>query len=287
MGGLEMTRYGLFIDSTKCINCHVCTLSCKDEFVDNDHTPFSVSQPDTGHFWINVIYQQRGGYPNVELSYLPTPCMHCDNPPCMAAYPDAIYKRPDGIVIVDPTVSTDRGIVDSCPYGTIYWNEDLGIGQKCTMCVHRVEEGVGPKCVLGCPVDAIIFGDLDDPNSTVSKMIRERMAEPLHPEWGAEPKVFYIGAPTPTVAGYLMDNSTKLDVEDITVTLTNLLTGETVMAKSDHAGNFRFEGLENGRTYTVRVEAPGYYPRMRLVYVRRDGFRHIGTWRMLPKLFPK
>jgi Fe-S-cluster-containing dehydrogenase component len=119
--------------------------------------------------------------------------MECDDPPCMkVATGEAVYKRPDGIVIIDPVKSKgQQKIVDACPYGRIYWNEDKLIPQSCTFCAHRIDQGLAPKCAEACPHQVIKFGDLSDPNSEVSKLASK--AEPLSPEFGTKPKVTYIG----------------------------------------------------------------------------------------------
>ncbi len=213
-----MVRYGFVIDTSRCIGCSVCFSACKDEFVGNDYPPYSKSQPDTqygyygqaaspngvsqGGAWvipgqagIKDTTISTGTYPNVKARFVYQPCMHCDNPPCVTASTGgAVYKRPDGIVIIDPEKSGGQSqIVDSCPYGRIYWNSALQIPQKCTLCAHLVDAGQNPKCVDVCPMKAITFGDLDDPNSAVSKAAANATA--LHPEYGAKPKVTYIGLP--------------------------------------------------------------------------------------------
>ena len=213
-----MVRYGFVIDTTRCIGCSVCFSACKDEYVGNDFPPYSKSQPETqygfygqsatpdgthpggawvipGQSWIKDTWVEKGNYPTVSARFVYTPCMHCDNAPCIAAAQNnAVYKRPDGIVIIDPEKSTGQtAIMDACPYNVIYWNDALNIPQKCTMCAHLIDQGKNPKCVDVCPMNAITFGDLDDPNSAVAKAAKNAAA--LHPEYGTKPKVTYIGLP--------------------------------------------------------------------------------------------
>jgi Fe-S-cluster-containing dehydrogenase component len=232
---------------------------------------------------MDVSEQTRGVFPNLHTRYFSQPCMQCELAPCMEAYPEAIYKRPDGILIIDPTVQTDEGIVDSCPYGRIYYNEELGIGQKCTFCAHRIDEGKNPKCVDACPLKVIHFGDLDDPTSEVRRLIDETDAKPLNPEFGAAPKVFYSAVPTPVVAGRLMDSRTCLDIEGATATIRSLTNGQVQATESDKAGNFAFENLSLGGIYSVTIEAPGCYTRKRFVFLKGDGYQHLGILQLFPR----
>src|SRR4030067_568859 len=98
-----MKKWNLIIDVAKCHDCNNCFISCKDEFIGNDWKPYSTSQPWHGHRWMNIMRKEKGQYPKVEVAYLPTPCMQCDDPKCMkAAKNGAIQKRDDGIVIIAP-----------------------------------------------------------------------------------------------------------------------------------------------------------------------------------------
>ncbi len=212
-----MARYGMVIDVGRCIGCSVCVRTCQDEFIGNDYPPYSVAQPEAqygyygtsaypdgttptgkawykpGHTWMKDVEVVNGKFPNVQMRYVPQPCMECDDPPCVkAAQGGAVYKRPDGIVIIDPTKSSgQKQLVAACPYGRIYWNEDKAIPQMCTFCAHLIDKGQNPKCVDACPLSLITVGDLSDPNSAVSKLASK--SEPLHPEYNAKPKVTYIG----------------------------------------------------------------------------------------------
>ncbi len=98
-----MTRYGMVIDVTKCNGCYNCFLSCKDEHCGNDNVPYALSQPMTGQFWMRINEKERGKYPWVKVAYTAIPCMHCENAACIKASQNgAIYRRADGIVIIDP-----------------------------------------------------------------------------------------------------------------------------------------------------------------------------------------
>lgn len=195
-----MTRYALLIDTTKCIGCNNCAVACKDQFVLNDWPPYSLAQPDTGHFWIMVAEKVWGkaADASVKVRYIPQPCMLCDKPPCVAAAQNgAAYKRPDGIVIFDLIKSKgQKQIVDACPYGRIYWNQQLQIPQKCNLCLHRLDQGLQPACVNACPTQAITIGD----ETALASTIADNKATVLSPELGAVPKVYYAGLPATTTS---------------------------------------------------------------------------------------
>ena len=104
-----MDKWNLIIDVEKCEDCNNCFLACKDEHVDNDWPGYAVSQPLHGQLWMNIMRKERGQYPLIDVAYLPVPCMHCDNAPCIKAARDgAVYKRDDGIVIIDPIKAMDQ-----------------------------------------------------------------------------------------------------------------------------------------------------------------------------------
>jgi molybdopterin-containing oxidoreductase family iron-sulfur binding subunit len=200
------------------------------------------------NFWMYVFRFEEGEFPNSRVWFMPRPCQHCDNAPCVKVCPvGARYKREDGITATD----FDRCIgcrycEVACPYGVNYFNwkkpeknyyiswddpdiipltngdpvpyanPDLqaaygpeqrriaggghlkGVMEKCTLCVHRLEQGLEPACVNVCPTRAIMFGDLDDPDSNVSRVLREKPSFRLLEEVGTEPRVHYVGAHHPT-----------------------------------------------------------------------------------------
>ena len=256
-----MAKYGLVIDVNKCSGCYNCYLACRDEYCGNDYPPYSLAQPYTGHFWMRQIERERGKYPKVKVAYTPLPCMHCDDALCIKAAQDgAVYRRPDGIVIIDPEKSKgQKNLLSACPYRVIYWNEEKNIPQKCTLCAHLLDAGwKEPRCVEACPTGALTFGDLDDPNSEVSKLAASGKAEILHPEYEMKEKVTYIGLPKRFVAGSVVLGDKDECAENVSVTLTG--EGEKKTVKTDNYGDFEFEGLPEDREYSVKIECPGYKP---------------------------
>jgi len=246
------------IDVSICNGCYCCQIVCKDEHVGNDWTPYAKPQPDTGQFWLKMNEFVRGTVPKVKMHYIPVLCMHCDDAPCIPACPieGAIYKRDDGLVIIDPTKCTGcKSCVDSCPYGTIYFNEDLNIAQKCTGCAHLLDDGwKEPRCADACPTQALKFGEETELKSLISK------AEVLHPEYKAKPRVYYLNIPKKFVAGTVYDPDEKEVIIGATCTLTDPDSGEKFTTKTDNFGDFWLEKLKVG-TYSLVIEKNGYYPK--------------------------
>ena len=178
-------QYGFVIDQNSCIGCHACTVACKAE---ND-VPVS-------NFRTSVKYTEEGTFPQVKRHFLVQRCNHCTDAPCVTICPvRALDKRKDGIVDIDRDACIGcRACMQACPYDALYLNEDLGAVEKCHFCAHRVDVGLQPACVNVCPVEAIIPGDMHDPESRVSKLIREDDTKVRRPEQRTGPNVHYLGA---------------------------------------------------------------------------------------------
>jgi len=254
-----LPRFGMLIDITKCTGCYNCFLACKDEYCGNDYKPYSISQPMNGQFWMNIIEKERGQFPRVKVAYTPQPCMQCDKPACLKeAKNGAIYRRPDGIVIIDPIKSIGQNdIVKACPYKVIFWNEEKQVPQKCTFCAHLLEQGwKEPRCVEVCPTGALIFGDLDDPQSDIARLIASGESVIMHPEYNMHEKVSYIGLPCKFIAGAVVWGDTDECAEGAEVSLTGAGFKQTL--KTNNYGDFEFEGLDSDKDYVVKISAPGY-----------------------------
>ena len=240
------------IDVGICNGCYCCQIACKDEHVANDWTPYAKPQPDTGQFWLKQHEFVRGTVPKVKMYYRPILCMHCDDAPCIPSCPieGAIYKRDDGLVIIDPEKCTGcKNCVDACPYKVIYFNEDLNLAQKCTGCAHLLDSGwKEPRCVDACPTGALKFGEESDFKAQIKK------AEVLNPEYKAKPRVYYLNIPKKFVAGTVYDPVEQEVIIGATCTLSS--GGKTWTAKTDGFGDFWFEGLEVGK-FSLKIENGG------------------------------
>ncbi|MEM3640768.1 MAG: 4Fe-4S dicluster domain-containing protein [Candidatus Bathyarchaeia archaeon] len=258
-----MKKWAMVVDIDKCIACYACFTACKDEFWNNDYPPYSSSIKRREQTLIRLEKKERGRYPHVKVAYMPILCMQCDNPPCMkVAKNNAVYKREDGIVIIDPAKAAgQREIMEACPYNAISWNDEKNIPQKCTFCVHRIENGEIPRCVQACPSDALLFGDLNDQESEVSKMVKSGLAEPFHPEYDANPNVYYVSLYKMIkyfIAGNVAFKDTDECAEGVEVNLVNEDTGESKTLKTDMFGGFEFDGLEPNTKYCIKLNRTGY-----------------------------
>jgi Fe-S-cluster-containing dehydrogenase component len=253
------------IDVTRCTGCHNCFIACKDEFAGNAYLPVSAAQPKDGQDWIRIQELEHGSGSKVKVDYIPIPCQHCEEAPCMKKGPEgAVYRRGDGIVIIDPERA--KGcfeIVNACPYRAISWNPEKRIPQKCTLCAHMPDNGDKiTRCAECCPNEALLFGDLDDENSAISRRLAEQGArvEIFKPEFETRPLIAYIGLPKFFMAGeVLLADKPGECPKGAKLTLNAADgTGSPAETVTDFLGDFEFKGLERNKEYIVRVEYPGY-----------------------------
>ncbi len=175
-------NYGFLIRNDRCIGCHACSTACKSE----NSVPLGVNRT-----WVKSV--ETGRYPSVTRHFQVTRCNHCANPPCVRICPvTAMYQRADGIVEFDPDVCIGcKACLQACPYDAIYVDPESGTAAKCHYCAHRVDLNLEPACVVVCPENAIIAGDLDDPTSEISQMLAEHQVTVRKPEQGTAPKLYY------------------------------------------------------------------------------------------------
>jgi Fe-S-cluster-containing dehydrogenase component len=262
--GTEMKKWILIIDVERCEDCNNCFIACKDETVDNDWPGYSLSQPRHGHRWINIKQKERGTYPLIDVAYLPTTCMHCDEAPCISAAKDgAVFKRKDGVVIIDPEKSRNqKNIVKACPYGVIYWNEQAKIPQKCTFCAHLLDDGwKEPRCVQACPTGAMSVTYIDE--SDIDTMVASQGLETLRPQYKTMPRVYYKNLYRYThcfVAGSVAFKKGGIE-ECAADAIVSLIKGSNIICQitTDCYGDFKFDNLEqNSGKYAIEVTFNGY-----------------------------
>lgn len=198
-------RWAMTIDLKRCVACQSCTVACK---VENGTPP--------GVFWMRVLEREEGTFPSARKVFLPLRCNHCAEPPCVPVCPTgASYQREeDNLVLIDQNKCIGcRACIVACPYQVRFIPEDSkgyyaeGLTpyeaesyrkwqprtvQKCTFCVHRLEKGLDPACVQTCPTRALTYGDLNDPDSEISRLIRQRAHFQPRAECGTDPSLYYL-----------------------------------------------------------------------------------------------
>jgi len=223
-----MARWGMVIDLDRCTGCQACVVACRQE---NNIPEVGPEQAAMGRgiYWMQLIEEKEAAHEDAHIAYLPRPCMHCDNPLCVKVCPvGATYKNSEGLVgQVYARCIGCRYCTTACPYTARYFNwykpewkpeekkylspdvslRPKGVVEKCSFCVHRIRKArrkakdenrelvdgdVVPACGETCPSKAIFFGDLDDPNSEVSKLAKSRRAFRLEDHLGTGPKVIYL-----------------------------------------------------------------------------------------------
>lgn len=258
-----MRTWHVVIDIAECEDCNNCLLACKDEHVENTWTGYAAPQPKHGHRWIDIMRAERGQFPLLDVAYRPTMCMHCDDAPCMKASPGAVYKREDGIVIIDPNKAKgQKDLVKSCPYHMIFWNEAEQTPQKCTLCAHLLDEGwKQPRCVQACPTGALRVQYVED--SEFARTVKAEQLEVLHPELNSVPRVYYKNMYRYTkcfIAGSVAVQKDGV-VDCAAGVRVTLLQGKQKIgeAVTDTFGDFKFDRLEPGSSnYVIEIQAAGY-----------------------------
>jgi len=182
---VQPPRWGKVIDQTRCIGCHACTTACKSENL----VPISVTRTYVKH--VDV-----GEYPQTRRAHQVTRCNQCAHAPCATACPTAaMFKRADGIVDFDKSICIGcKACMAACPYDAIFINPEDHSAEKCNFCAHRIDMGLEPACVVVCPVEAILVGDMHDPDSKVARIVNRDSVNVRRPEKETLPKLFYKGA---------------------------------------------------------------------------------------------
>src|SRR5712671_335408 len=190
-GATPMQKWNMIIDVAECTNCQLCALAAMDEYVDNAWPGYAAPMPKHGHKWINILQKERGQVPMIDIAYVPTMCNHCDDAPCMEKAGDAIKKREDGIVLIDPEKAKGRkDLVDACPYGHIWWNEEQQVPQAWNFDAHLIDQGwEQTRGHQSCPTGAMRAIKVED--DEMQRMAIEQSLDVMKPELGSKPRVYY------------------------------------------------------------------------------------------------
>jgi Fe-S-cluster-containing dehydrogenase component len=258
-----MKKWNMIVDVARCHNCYNCFIATKDEYVGNVHEGYTAAQPLHEHSWVKMEYRESGQWPMVETYFRPAMCNHCDDAPCMAAARDgAIKKRDDGVVIIDPKLAKgQKQIVDACPYGAVYWNEEEQLPQAWPFDAHLLDNGwKKTKLEAVCPTD--VFRSLKATDAEMQKIAEDEGLVTLESGTGAKPRVYYKNNhlfTTCFVGGTIVSNKDGVEdcVAGATVTASQ---GDTMLGSSvsDGFGEFRIGRIEMGcGKITLSVEIDG------------------------------
>jgi Fe-S-cluster-containing dehydrogenase component len=260
-------KWNLIVDVARCDNCRNCFLATKDEHIGNDFPGYAAAQPAQVHNWVDIKSKERGRWPIVEAHFMPVMCNHCDEAPCMkVAKNGAITKRDDGIVIIDPEKSKgQKAIVDACPYGAVFWNEEKQIPQAWIFDAHLLDQGwTKPRVEQSCPTAAFRSLKIDD--AEMRQIKEQEGLEVLKPELNTKPRVYYKNLHLMTAC--FVSGSVTVDikgVEECAEGATVVLKrngGEVARTTTDTFGEFKIDKLapKSGRhELHVSLGAAGGY----------------------------
>jgi Fe-S-cluster-containing dehydrogenase component len=277
-----MKKWNMVIDVAECTNCNLCTLATMDEYVGNDWPGYSAPMPRHGHKWIDILQKERGQVPMIDIAYVPTMCNHCDDAPCLKAGGGAVRKRDDGIVIIDPAQAKGRkDLVDACPYGHIWWNEEHQVPQIWTFDAHLIDQGwEQTRGHQACPTGAMRAIKIAD--DEMEKMARDEGLEVMKPELGTKPRVYYrnLWRYTTCFIGGTVSAQTSGAVDCVEGASVRLMKDGRCVGemKTDNYGDFKFDRLAEGSgRYAVEVASGG---RSRTIDVELGASTNIGEIRL-------
>ncbi|MEI6002096.1 oxidoreductase [Paraburkholderia bengalensis] len=253
-----MSKWNLVIKVGQCENCQNCVIATRDEHVGNDFPGYSAPADTGAQSPIRILRRVQGDSHMVETTYLPVMCNHCDEAPCVRVGGDAVRKRADGIVIIDPDKARGRKeIVKSCPYKAIVWNEELQLPQTWIFDAHLLDQGwQHPRCEQSCPTDVFETVRLDD--AAMAEKARREGLKVLRPNLGTKPRVWYGGLERweSCFVGGSVSARVGGVVECVAGAAAVLYSGDRRVAEtvSDAFGDFRFDGLgKDSGVYRIEV----------------------------------
>lgn len=256
-----MKKWNMIIDVAECTNCNLCTLAAMDEYVGNEFPGYSAAMPRHGHRWINILQKERGQVPMIDVAYVPTMCNHCDNAPCMKTdKTGAVRKREDAIVLIDPQRGRgQKQLVEACPYGHIWWNEELNLPQTWTFDAHLLDQGwMQTRGQQACPTGAMRAIKVED--TEMARLAHEENLVVMKPEWDTKPRVYYkniwryskcfIGGSVSAESG---DGVDCVEGAKVWLKKDHLILSRTT---TDNFGDFKFDQLDqDSGSYVVEIVA--------------------------------
>ena len=258
-----MKKWNMIINIAECTNCNLCTLAVMDEYVGNDWPGYSAPMPRHGHKWINILQKERGQAPMIDIAYVPTMCNHCDEAPCVAKGGGAVKKRDDGIVLIDTVKAKGRqDLIEVCPYGHIWWNDELNIPQTWTFDAHLLDQGWSQtRGQLSCPTSAMRAIKIED--ADMVRLAREDNLEVMKPQCGTKPRVYYknLWRYSKCFIGGTISAEANGELDCVAGATVRLLKAGAAIAKttSDSFGDFKFDRLDDGSGhYAVEISAAGH-----------------------------
>lgn len=259
-----MEKKHIVVDIEKCIGCFNCALACQDEHIGNRWAPYTDVQVLHGENWIDSKRIERGAAPYTEIAFVTQTCRHCGKAACEKAFPQAVDRREDGIVLLDmKQAKGNKALVESCPYGMIKWNAELETAQKCTMCAHLLDQGwEEPRCVNACPLRALsIVRCSDDEWAEMTDNLKLKALE----EGENRPNVLYrhlYRANSCFIKGAVIRKEGEIERGQEGVCVKLFLNDEEIdHTKTDFFGEFSFDRLpKNSGTFVVTAIKDGFSP---------------------------
>jgi Fe-S-cluster-containing dehydrogenase component len=258
-----MQKWNVVFDVALCTGCHNCTLAVQDEYIGNDFPGYAAEMPRHGHRWVEIERCERGSFPAIDVAYQFRACQHCDNPPCQrAAEGDAVRKRPDGIVVIDPVRARgQKQIAEACPYRAVSWNENLQLPQHWNFDAHLIDAGwSAPRPVQACPTGALRALKITD--DEMNRIAADQGLERLDANGSHRTRVYYRNLYRITqvfAAGTLLVRRGEIE-SCVAGARMRLWRGDKLVGdtQSDAFGDFRFDALAPfSGEYRVEVSADG------------------------------
>lgn len=256
-----MEKMHIIFDVDKCVGCFNCMLACQDEHCGNEWLPYTGSMQLHDEKWIHTTRHERGKTPIIDVCFQTEMCHHCENAYCEKKFPDAIYHRKDGIVLIDPEKAANKDLVKACPYGMISWNEEKGAAQKCTLCAHLLDDGwEEPRCVQACPLRALSVVKCSD-EEYEGMVAKHKLKKAGSPESGsrlAYKNMYRINSVF--VFGAVVEEKDGIErcVEGAKAQL--ILNGDVIAeADTDFFGEYRIDSLpKNAGAFELKICKDGY-----------------------------